>query len=56
MPNASRSQWQSVKPAQQSGASFAPGSARLDQSSIARQSGVSSGERVPPKRSIVSSS
>ena len=56
MPNASRSQCESVKPAQQSGASFAPGSVVSTQSEIACQSGVSSGDRVPPKRSIVSSS
>ena len=56
MPNASRSQCESVKPEQQSGASFAPGSVASTQPEIASQSGVSSGERVPPKRSIVSSS
>ena len=55
-PNASRSQCESVKPAQHRGASFAPGSVSPTQSEIAVQSGVSSDERVPPKRSIVSSS
>ena len=48
MPNASRSQCESVKPAQQSGASFAPGSLCSTQSAIACHSGVSSVERVPP--------
>jgi hypothetical protein len=45
-----------VKPEQQSGATFAPESVSSTQSVIARHSGVSSGERVPPKRSIVSRS
>ena len=56
VPNASRSQWLSVKPAQASGATAAPGSTSATHSSSACQSGVSSGERVPPRASIHSSS
>ena len=56
VPNASRSQCESVKPEQQSGASLAPGSVSSTQVETASQSGVSSSERVPPERSIVSRS
>ena len=48
MPNASRSQWESVKPATHIGASRAPGSSSSTKRSTADQSGVPSGERVPP--------
>src|SRR6185503_16208769 len=47
VPKASRSQCESVKPAQQRGASFAPGSVSPTQSEIAVQRGVSRAERVP---------
>ena len=48
VPNASRSQWESVNPATQIGASRAPGSIPATNDSIADQSGVPSSERVPP--------
>ena len=54
VPNASRSQWLSVKPARQTGATFAAGSSAATKLSIASHSGVSSGERVPPCPSIQS--
>ena len=47
---------QPVKPEQQIGAGRAPGSSPDTNDSTARQSGVSSGERVPPQRSIHSRS
>jgi hypothetical protein len=48
VPNASRSQWLSVKPTHASGAAIAPGSVSATHSSSARQSGESSGDHVPP--------
>ena len=50
VPNASRSQWLSVKPARADrGTARAPGSSSRDERRRPRrQSGVSSGERVPP--------
>ena len=48
MPNASRSQWLSVNPAQMTGTGSAPGSNSATNDSTALQSGVSSEDRVPP--------
>ena len=56
VPNASRSQWLSVNPAQQIGTARAPGSISATNASTASQSGVSSAERVPPSASSQSMS
>ncbi len=56
VPNASRSQWLSVKPGHASGTARAPGSVSATNDSIARQSGVSSDDRVPPCASPKTSS
>ena len=56
MPNASRSQWLSVNPAQQTGTAFAPDSICATNAATASQSGVSSAERVPPYASSQSMS
>ena len=56
VPKASRSQCESVPWRSRDGARVAPGSVVASHAAMASQSGVSSGERVPPQRSIVSSS
>ena len=48
VPNASRSQWLSVNPAQITGTGAAPGSISATNDSAADHSGVASGDRVPP--------
>src|SRR5256885_14055551 len=48
VPNAARSQWLSVKPEQIIGTGAAPGSVSATNDSSADQSGVASGESVPP--------
>ena len=56
MPKAWRRKWLSVNPGETIGTTPAPGSSSATNASIASQSGVASGERVPPTDSTHSRS